>query len=192
MEKSKKPSSLPNLLTSIRIACIPVVFFCLNFDGRSWGLFAAICISLAFTTDILDGFFARRYSSVTIMGKFLDPLADKVLVSVAMIMLIPMDRIPAWMVAIIILREMAVTGLRSIASEKKIIIQAGKLGKYKTIFQSIALIGLCIHYEYFGINFHVVGMALMWIALIFTVWSGLDYFRKFRVVFKKDYYGGPQ
>jgi len=188
MRREKRPSSLPNLLTEIRIACIPIVFLCLNFTGKLWSLIAAICISLAFITDILDGFFARRYASVTTVGKFLDPLADKVLVSVTMIMLIPMGRIPAWIVAIIILREIAVTGLRGIASEKKVIIPAGKLGKYKTIFQGVALIGLCIHYEYFGINFHVVGMAMLWIALVLTVWSGVDYFQKFRLVFKEDYY----
>ncbi len=190
MKARKKPSSLPNLLTSVRIACIPIVFLCLNFSAKSWSLIAAVCVSLAFITDILDGFFARRYASVTTMGKFLDPLADKILVSVTMIMLIPMGRIPAWMVAIIILREMAVTGLRGIASEKDIIIQADKLGKYKTIFQDVALIGLCIHYEYFGINFHTIGMALMWIALVLTIWSGVDYFQRFRIVFMEDHHGG--
>ncbi len=186
MNHNKKVSSLPNLLTSIRIACIPIVFLCLNFSTRSWSLIAAVCISFAFITDMLDGFFARRYSSITVIGKFLDPLADKVLVSVTMIMLIPMGRIPAWMVALIILREMAITGLRGIASEKGIIIQAGKLGKYKTIFQCVALIGLCIHYKYFNVNFHVVGMFFMWIALLLTIWSGIDYFQKFRMVFKED------
>ena len=182
----KEISPIPNLLTGIRIVCIPIVFVCLNFPGKLGSLLAAICIGLAFITDMLDGFFARRYSSVTVIGKFLDPLADKIIVSVTMIMLIPIKRIPAWMVAIIILREMAVTGLRSIASEKGIVIQAGKLGKYKTIFQCIALIALCIHYEYLNIDFHRLGMILMWIALFFTIWSGLDYFQKFKTVFFEE------
>jgi CDP-diacylglycerol--glycerol-3-phosphate 3-phosphatidyltransferase len=180
--KEKEISSLPNMLTGIRMACIPVVFLCLSFSGKLWSLIAAVFISLAFVTDILDGFFARKYGSVTVIGKFLDPLADKILVSVALIMLIPMGRIPAWMVAVIVIRELIITGLRGIAGEKDVIIEAGKLGKYKTIFQSVALIGLCIHYEYMGINFHKLGMGLMWIALIFTVWSGLDYLCKFRSV----------
>jgi len=180
--KEKEISSLPNMLTGIRMACIPVVFLCLSFSGKLWSLMAAVFIGLAFVTDILDGFFARKYGSVTVIGKFLDPLADKILVSVALIMLIPMGRIPAWMVAVIVIRELIITGLRGIAGEKDVIIEAGKLGKYKTIFQSVALIGLCIHYEYMGINFHKLGMGLMWIALIFTVWSGLDYLCKFRSV----------
>lgn len=170
------------MLTAIRMACIPVVFLCLSFPGRVWSLMAAMFISFAFITDILDGFFARRYSSVTVLGKFLDPLADKILISVALIMLIPMKRIPAWMVAVIIIRELTITGLRGIAGERDVIIEAGKLGKYKTIFQSIAVIGLCIHYEYLGINFHKLGMGFMWIALILTIWSGLDYLYKFKSV----------
>lgn len=178
----KRVSSIPNLLTGIRLICIPIVFVCLNFPGKLGSLFAAIFIGFAFITDMLDGFFARKYGSVTVLGKFLDPLADKILVSVAMIMLIPMGRIPAWMVVIIILREIAVTGLRSIASEKGIVIQAGKLGKYKTIFQGIALVMLCIHYKYFGIDFHKLGIVFIWIALFLTVWSGLDYFKKFKAV----------
>ncbi len=182
----KKASSLPNILTGIRMACIPVVFLSLSFSGKKWGLMAAICISFAFITDILDGFFARRYNSVTTIGQFLDPLADKILVSVALIMLIPLNRIPAWMVSVIIVRELAVTGLRGIAGEKNVVIEARRLGKYKTIFQSIALIDLCIHYKYFGIDFHKLGITVMWIALFFTIWSGVDYFQKFKSVLSGD------
>ncbi len=175
----KRISSIPNILTGIRIVCIPIIFVCLSFSERSWGLIAAAWMGLAFITDMLDGFFARRFNSVTAVGKFLDPLADKILVSVALIMLLSMHRVPAWMVVIIIVREMAVTGLRSIAQERGIIIPADKLGKYKTIFQDIALIGLCINYEYLGINFHKIGIVLMWIAVFLTILSGLMYFKRF-------------
>jgi CDP-diacylglycerol--glycerol-3-phosphate 3-phosphatidyltransferase len=93
-----------------------------------------------------------------------------------MIMLIPLSRIPAWMVAIIIAREIAVTGLRSIAAEKNIIIAADWIGKYKTAFQCAALIPLLVHYPIFGLQFQLAGEFFMWIALFFTTWSGVDYF----------------
>ena len=176
-------SNLPNTLTIFRLACIPLVLTCLNLFGR-WGSFlAALLFTLASVTDILDGFFARKYGAVTVLGKFLDPLADKILVSVTMIMLIPLGRIPVWIVIVIIAREMAVTGLRGIAVNEGIVIQASALGKHKTIFQSVALVGLCLHYTYLNVNTHVVGMTFLWGALILTVWSGWDYFRQFRQVF---------
>jgi len=178
----KKISNLPNTLSIFRLACIPVVFLCLNFPGRFGSFLAALFIGLAFITDILDGFFARRYGAVTVVGKFLDPLADKILVSVTMIMLIPLGRIPVWMVIIIIIREIGVTGLRGIAVNEGIVIQARALGKYKTIFQAVALVGLCLNYSYLNINFHVVGMTFLWGALILTLWSGWDYFKRFKQI----------
>ncbi len=143
---------------------------------------AALFFGMASITDILDGFFARRYGAVTSVGKFLDPLADKILICLTMIMLIPLGRIPVWMVLIIVMREMAVTGLRGIAVSEGIVISASSLGKYKTLFQSIAVLGLCLHYTYLDLSFHVVGMVFLWVALILTVWSGLDYLWKFRKV----------
>ncbi|MFH1351463.1 MAG: CDP-diacylglycerol--glycerol-3-phosphate 3-phosphatidyltransferase [Pseudomonadota bacterium] len=175
--------NLPNSLTFFRLACIPLVLLCLTFEGKWESFLSALFFSLAFITDILDGFFARRYGSVTVFGKFLDPLADKILVSVTMIMLIHLHRIPVWMVILIIAREMAVTGLRSVAVSEGVVIQANSLGKYKTIFQATAVIGLCLHYEYFRVDFHVVGMFFLWIALILTLWSGWAYFRQFSQVF---------
>jgi len=188
--QSKSPrdvSKLPNILTLIRVASIPPVLIFLYFSGPLASLLAGIFLALAFVTDILDGFFARRYESVTTFGKFLDPLADKILVSVTMIMLIPLDRIPVWMVIIIVAREMAVTGLRGAAVKEGIVIAARSLGKYKTMLQSVALIGLCIHYTHFGINFHKLGIIFLWPALILTLWSGWDYFQQFsRKVFSAN------
>jgi len=175
--------NLPNTLTFTRLVSIPIVLICLSFPGR-WGSFlAALFFVLASVTDILDGFFARKYGTVTVLGKLLDPLVDKLLVSLTMIMLIPLDRIPVWIVIVIIAREIAMTGLRGIAIGEGIVIQASALGKYKTILQSVALGGLCLHYVYFGINFHVVGMVFLWGALILTLWSGWDYFRGFYQLF---------
>ena len=176
-------SQLPTRLTLIRVVCIPAVVICLYLKGPVSSFLAALFVGMAFITDILDGYFARKYGAVTTLGKFLDPLADKILVSLTMIMLIPLGRIYVWMVMVIIARELAITGLRSIAVDGGIVIQASALGKYKTIFQSVALVGLCLHYEYFGVDFQTVGMLFMWIAVLMTIWSGVAYFRNFYGVF---------
>ncbi|MDY6880529.1 MAG: CDP-diacylglycerol--glycerol-3-phosphate 3-phosphatidyltransferase [Desulfatiglans sp.] len=180
----KDKSNLPNILSFIRLACIPFILFFLYFGGRWTSFLAALFFGIASITDLLDGYFARRYSSVTVLGKFLDPLADKLLISATMIMLIPMERIPTLVVIIIIAREMAVTGLRAIAVNEGIIIHAKNLGKQKTIFQSVSLVCLCLHFEYFQVDLHIVGMFFLCIALVLTLWSGWDYFRQFYHVFK--------
>jgi CDP-diacylglycerol--glycerol-3-phosphate 3-phosphatidyltransferase len=175
--------NLPNSLTLIRLVCIPLVILFLAFETKGASFLAALSFGTAFTTDYMDGFFARKYGIVTVLGKFLDPLADKILVSVTLIMLVSMARVPAWIVMIIIAREIAVTGLRSIAISEGIVIQASPLGKYKTGFQSAAVIGLCLHYPYFNIDFHLVGMTLLWMALGLTIWSGWAYFKGFQRLF---------
>jgi len=181
--EKKKISNLPNQLTAFRVMCIPLVVFFLSFPDKSYGFYAALFIGLAFITDILDGYYARKYGAVTTLGKFLDPLADKILVTITMIMLIPLGRIPVLAVVVIIAREIAVTGLRSIAAEQGIVIQAEALGKIKTIFQAMAILGLSLHYKYFHVDFHMVGMFFLWIALVLTVWSGWSYFNHFKKVF---------
>jgi CDP-diacylglycerol--glycerol-3-phosphate 3-phosphatidyltransferase len=169
--------NLPNTLSIMRLILIPAVLICLHFPGRLGSFLAAVFFAAAAFTDLLDGFLARRYKTVTHVGKFLDPLADKLLVSVTMIMLITLGRIPAWIVILIIAREMAVTGLRGIAIAEGKVIEASSLGKYKTIFQLVALICLCLHYEYINVDSHAVGMVLLWMALVLTLWSGWSYFR---------------
>jgi CDP-diacylglycerol--glycerol-3-phosphate 3-phosphatidyltransferase len=175
--------NLPNILSLMRLALIPVVLICLWFPGRLGSLLAAVFFAVAAFTDLLDGFLARRYKTVTHVGKFLDPLADKLLVSLTMIMLIPLGRIPVWMVILIIAREMAVTGLRGIAVVEGKIIEASSLGKYKTVFQLISLVCLCLHYQYFSVDFHAVGIAFFWVALVLTLWSGFAYFRLAKDIF---------
>jgi CDP-diacylglycerol--glycerol-3-phosphate 3-phosphatidyltransferase len=171
--------NLPNSLSLIRLACLPVIVLCLSYEGRLGSFLAALFFGMAFVTDFLDGYFARRYGAVTVIGKMLDPLADKILVILTLIMLIPLGRIPAWIVMLIVVRELAITGLRSIAAAEGVIIPASALGKYKTVFQCSATIALCLHYEYLAVDLHVVGMVLLWIALGFTLWSGWAYFRDF-------------
>ena len=180
--------TLPNLLTLFRIFVTPLFFlFFFYFPTKVFSLLASLLFALASLTDFLDGYIARRWNLETSLGKFLDPLADKLLVAVALIMLIPLDRVSSWMVAVIIGREILVTGLRVVAVTEGLVISASRLGKYKTVLQILSVICLLIHYEYqlniqsssFLINFHEMGLGLLWIAMFVTVWSGIDYFRKF-------------
>lgn len=175
--------NLPNALSLFRLFSIPVVLVCLLFPGRVGSSLAALFFTIAFITDFLDGYLARKHGTVTSLGKFLDPLADKVLVCMTLIMLIPLERAPAWIVVIIVARELAVTGLRSAAVAEGVVIQASNLGKYKTFFQALATIALCLHYQYLGIDFHLVGTVLLWFALLLTLLSGWAYFRAFYGVF---------
>lgn len=169
----------PNSLTLFRVAAVPLLIILLLFDNRLCGVLAALVFSVAAITDYFDGYIARRYGLVSSLGKMLDPLADKLLVSSALIMLIPLGRIPAWAVCVIIGRELAVTGLRNVISEKGEDVSASMLGKYKTGFQIAAIIPLLIHYSYFGLDFHAVGTVLFWLAVVITLWSGVDYFIRF-------------
>ena len=171
--------NVPNLLSFFRIGTIPFVVACLFFSGPLPSFLAALFFSIASLTDLLDGYIARQQKSETAVGKLLDPLADKLLINSAFIMLIPLVRIPAWMVVLIVGREVVVTGLRAIASIEGIVIAASRWGKAKTVFQSCALIGLLLHYEYLGIDFHFLGTLVLWVALVITLWSGADYFSKF-------------
>ena len=171
--------STPNMLTGLRIAAVPVVVLLLLSPGRVASFLGGICFVLAGATDFLDGFLARRYRTVSRFGKFLDPLADKLLVSAALIMLIPLDRVPAWMAFLIVGRELAVTGLRGLAATEGIILAADRWGKAKTLLQMAALTGLILHYPYGSMDFHRLGMILLWPALIITLISGVWYFQAF-------------
>lgn len=181
--------NIPNILTMMRIAAIPLMTVLLMSGSRETCFWAAALFSAASFTDWLDGYLARRMGIVTVFGKFLDPIADKLIVMAALIMIIPFDRVPAWMVLVILSREIIITGLRGIASSEGIVIAASDLGKFKTIFQIVAIIGLLLHYDYrwffsydhplLLVNMHNVGMFYLWIAFIITVWSGVDYLVRF-------------
>lgn len=177
--KWKEILNLPNSITLLRICVVPILFLLLLSPGRVLSLIIAVLFILAALTDLLDGYIARRYGIVTKMGKLLDPIADKIVVSAAMILMIPIGHIPAWVVVLIIVRDVAVDGIRSVASSEGLVISASKLGKQKTLTQNIAVSSLIIHYPLFGIDAHLVGMAILYLALILTVWSGVDYFVKF-------------
>ncbi len=172
--------SHPNFLTLFRIAAVPAIVILMISPNRLFTILAAALFSAAAITDYLDGYFARRRGLETLLGKVMDPVADKLLVSSAFIMLTAQSWIPAWMVCIIVGRELAVTGLRNIIAGKGEDISASWLGKYKTGFQIAAAIPLLIHYHYFGVNFHAIGFFFLLGALVFTIWSGVDYFIRFR------------
>jgi CDP-diacylglycerol--glycerol-3-phosphate 3-phosphatidyltransferase len=187
--------NLPNILTLARVAAVPVVMVLMLSGSRSSGMWAAFIFTIAAITDFIDGWLARKWQVVTVLGKFLDPLADKLIVMVALIMLIPLDRVPAWAVFLILAREMVVTGLRSIASSEGIVIDASELGKYKTIYQMVAIPGLMLHYDFywffgvewsiFHVNAHNFGIFFFYIAFVLTLWSGIDYLQKFFRVFAR-------
>jgi len=171
--------SLPNGLTIIRIVAIPVILILLWTSGRLYQLITAFFFLSAALTDTLDGYLARRRGMVTTLGKFLDPLADKLLIVTALIALIPARNIPAWMVIVIVGREIAVTGLRGIVAAEGIVISASTLGKYKTVFEVASIAFLILDRTYLSVDCRLWGMIFLWVALVIAVLSGIDYFKKF-------------
>jgi CDP-diacylglycerol--glycerol-3-phosphate 3-phosphatidyltransferase len=169
----------PNLISFLRICLIPVVVAFLFSPSREYSLLAALFFTIAALTDWLDGYLARRKNVVTTLGKYLDPIADKLLVAVPLIMLIPLGRVESWIVMLIVGRELAVTSLRFVAATNGLIIESTRLGKIKTTLQIVAAIFLILHYEYFSLDAHVIGAVFLWLALVATVWSGVDYFYQF-------------
>jgi CDP-diacylglycerol---glycerol-3-phosphate 3-phosphatidyltransferase len=180
MDEIKRFLSHPNGLTMCRIVAVPGIVIFLFFPNRVCLFMAAILFSVAAITDYLDGFYARQFGLESNFGKVMDPIADKLLVSSSLIMLTSHGWIPAWVVCIIIGREFAVSGLRSLISEKGEDVSSSWLGKYKIGFQIASIIPLLLHFPYFGIDFHAIGTVFLWLALIFTIWSGVDYFIKFK------------
>ena len=176
--------TLPNLLSLFRILLVPFLAYLLAFTDPVSCALAALVFIVASVTDMLDGWLARRNKSVTDFGKLLDPLADKLLVVTALIMLVAVDRsgdshVLVWLVIIIVAREVAVTVLRGIALTEGMVIPAERLGKYKLLAQTVALVGLMIHYPYFGVDFHLIGMSFLVLSAVLAVWSGVGYFVQF-------------
>jgi CDP-diacylglycerol--glycerol-3-phosphate 3-phosphatidyltransferase len=177
----------PNVITLLRFASAPVLVCLLLHTGPLAAALAAAVFLLATVSDFLDGYIARSYGSGTTLGKFLDPLADKVVVISALVMLAGMPRtprVPAWIVAVLVAREMMVTGLRAIAAAEGMVVGAEELGKYKMVLQSMAVQALLINYTYLHIDFFAAGMFLLWIAMAVSIWSGADYFVRVIRVFK--------
>jgi len=171
--------NVPNALTVFRILAVPFIIALLYFPSRSTCLLATVLFLVAILTDLADGFWARKYNQVTNFGKFLDPLADKILIASVLIMLVELNWIPAWIAIIVIIRELLVTGLRAIAADKGQVIAADKYGKMKTIMQSVALVPLIYHFPLFGIDTAKLGFLLLLVAVVLTLYSGWNYLYTF-------------
>jgi len=174
--------TFPNFLSLLRILIIPVLVYLLSYPDPSSGLLAASLFLLASLTDFFDGYLARRNRSVSDLGKILDPLADKLMVASALIMLTAIDRepnVPPWLVVLILSREMAVTVICGIAIVAGLVMQAETLGKYKFILQAFAVVGLTVHYNYWGVDFFAAGMYFLVLSAVIGLWSGVNYHLQF-------------
>jgi len=171
--------NLPNALTSIRILLIPVFILLFLSPGPLRSVGAAVIFAIAALTDLLDGYLARRWKQITRLGKLLDPIADKLLILSALILLVDFDRVSAWIAIVLIGREVAMTGLRAIASSEGIVISAEPMGKYKLAIQVAAVVLLILDYQAPYVNFRAWGTALLWISMILAVSSAIQYGMKY-------------
>jgi CDP-diacylglycerol--glycerol-3-phosphate 3-phosphatidyltransferase len=195
--KKKHLLGLANYLTYGRIASIPVLLFFMSFIAPASfapsraDIFLSWLVTILFTisafTDAIDGYIARRRESTGSFGKFLDPMADKLVLSSLLIMLIPMGRLSAWIAIILIAREIAVTALRGMAVSEDIEIAASEWGKRKTMIGNFALGALLIYYPTWGLNFRTIGTVLMWLTMIISLGSGIHYIvRFFQIVLERQ------
>ena len=177
----------PNLMTLGRILCIPVFMGLLAYENRRNCFLAALVFAAAAISDWLDGWLARVSNKVTTLGKFLDPLADKIIVLSALVMLVRLGRVPVWVVVIVLARELLISGLRTIAMSEGLVIAASRGGKWKTSLQLSGIIALMVHYHFpidyllwtVVTDFHAVGLTLLYISLVPGITSAIDYVRAF-------------
>jgi CDP-diacylglycerol---glycerol-3-phosphate 3-phosphatidyltransferase len=181
--------TVPNIVTLFRMGLVPVLVVLLLFTGPTAAWLAAGAFLVATLSDYLDGYIARNYGSGSVLGAFLDPLADKLLVSAALIMLAGIartPRVPAWIVAVIVGREIVVTALRAVAASEGVVVAAEEMGKYKMTLQAIALEALLVHYTHWHVDFFSAGMFLLWISMVVSLWSGAEYYSKLMWVLRED------
>lgn len=187
--------NVPNILTASRIAVVPFIILFMWYEHRMgweraadaspagpgrWTSFGAAFLYLvAGITDLIDGRIARKTGTQTVLGQLLDPLADKLVLAAGCIMLIPMQRLPAWVAFVLIGREILVTGLRGIASTRGVVIAAQDLGKRKATFQAISINLLILHYRSLGLDVRAIGNVMLVFAIFYTLYSGWDYCRAF-------------
>ena len=187
--------NLPNMLTLGRIALIPLfVWFTYDADPF-YSLMGASLFTIAAITDVVDGFLARRWNMITVTGKLLDPLADKLIVMAALVMMVRLGRIQAGWIIVLLSREFIVSGLRQIAASEGMVIAAGQEGKWKTALQLVGIVALCVHYTHpvnfvfvtYEVNFNLVGKTLVYSSTAFSVWSMATYFQAFlKMLSKRD------
>lgn len=179
--------TLPNILTGLRFALVPVLVVLFSIAQTvpiALGTF--FVFTFAALTDFVDGYFARKYQSETVLGQLMDPLADKVLVTTALIMLIPLGRVPAWVCLLIVGREIIITGLRGLAASTGVVVPAGLIGKIKSNFQYFAIGLLIFPLGVLPVPYlHQLGKVLLYISVVMAIWSGIDYFYNLRHIFQK-------
>lgn len=196
----KSPSNLlnlPNLLTLSRLLLVPFIGVLLAMDSdqppfeQDWmfrfspGRVAAIVLAVAGLTDLLDGYFARKWEIESLLGKFLDPVADKLLLLVSLVMLMRLERVDAWLVIILLSREFLITGLRGVAAGEGMIIAAGNSGKYKLTFQLIGLGFLMWYGSLLGFSAYKIGIWILYLALVISLVSGYIYLSDFLIALEK-------
>ncbi|SEU18774.1 CDP-diacylglycerol--glycerol-3-phosphate 3-phosphatidyltransferase [Stigmatella erecta] len=179
--------NLPNMLTMGRILLIPLfVWFTYDADPF-YSLMAGMVFAVASITDVVDGYLARKWNLITVVGKFMDPLADKLIAMAALVMMVRLGRVAAWVVIVLLARELIVSGLRTIAASEGMVIAAGQEGKWKTSLQLVGIISLCVHYvhpldlgfQVVTVDYNLVGRVLVYLSSAFSVWSAVVYFRAF-------------
>jgi len=175
--------NLANTLTLARIFSVPIIVALLYlehaYQNPLFTYLASGLFVLASLTDLADGYVARKQNIITNLGKFLDPLADKLLICSVLIMLVELNWVAAWIVVVIVCRELAVTGMRGIAADLGVVIAADHFGKLKTIAQIVALVPLMAHYPLFGFDPAPTGLVLLYVALVLTIFSGANYLYNF-------------
>ena len=187
--------NLPNILTMLRIVMIPVVMLMLQEGTPMMNFWAGWVYTAATITDALDGYLARKRGLVSVVGKFLDPLADKLLVMATLVLMVGMGRVPAWIVVVILARELSISMLRMIASSEGVVIAAGEGGKAKTALQMVAVLFLMLHHRYMvdfwflerWVDFNVAGLWLLYLSVFFAITSAGEYVKLFvAAVYAKD------
>jgi len=174
-------TNLPNLVTMGRVLFVPGVLYYMDNYSPVRSLVAAILYLIASLGDGIDGYLARSRGQVSVLGKFLDPVADKLMVTSVMVYMVALGRVPAWLVVVLIARDLAITGLRSIASSEGIVIAASRGGKIKTALQLVGLTLLLVHFRYpllglgISIDYNSAGLGLLYISLAASLVSGIDY-----------------
>ena len=178
---SRELTNLPNLVTMGRVLFVPAVLYYMDNFSPVRSLIAALLYLVASVGDGIDGYLARSRGQVSVLGKFLDPVADKLMVTAVLVYMVALGRVPAWAVVVLIARDLAIGGLRNIASSEGIVIDASRGGKIKTALQLVALTMLLLHFRYpllgLGINidYNAAGLVVLYISLGVSVLSGLDY-----------------
>jgi CDP-diacylglycerol--glycerol-3-phosphate 3-phosphatidyltransferase len=172
--------NLPTKITLLRMLLVPFLLAFLIAPSRVNALMAALIFAGAALTDWLDGHLARSTKQVTTLGKLLDPIADKILLAAGLIPLVGLGRVPAWMAAVMLIREFAVSGLREIAAAEQVIIHASPMAKAKTALQIVAILLLILNYQIWPLSFPTVGLGLLTLSLVLSLVSGVEYYLKCR------------